>query len=138
VIFAPAMRFLEQLVKHGGFVGPLAYHDPRWRRDRAPLLDHLGAVIDHIEAHSRGGACAESNFVTSCNKCNSRKSNGLAEEFARRSPPHAVKAKYGEPTQWDGLSVIFVLLLERNEKSATATELEWFRALRGSSTAPEL
>src|ERR1700680_4038891 len=35
-----------------------------WRRDKAPLLDHLGAVSDHVEAHSRGGAADEANFVT--------------------------------------------------------------------------
>jgi hypothetical protein len=55
VIFAPAMRHVEQFVRQSGFMGALAYHDVRWRRDRAPLLDHLGAVIDHIQAHSRGG-----------------------------------------------------------------------------------
>jgi hypothetical protein len=34
---------------------PLAYHHPRRRRDTAPLLDHLGCVIDHEVAYSRGG-----------------------------------------------------------------------------------
>src|SRR5262249_1418013 len=93
VIFAPAMRYLEQLVKDRGLTQPLAYHDPRWRRDKAPLLDHLGAVIDHVEAHSRGGTVEEGNFVTACNKCNMRKNDALATDFSARSPLHQIKDK---------------------------------------------
>jgi 5-methylcytosine-specific restriction endonuclease McrA len=95
VIFAPAMRYLEQLLKRSGFTESLAYHDARWRRDKAPLLDHLGAVIDHIQAHSRGGTSDETNFVTSCNKCNSRKSDVLAQDFTAR-----VTAQSGERQVW--------------------------------------
>ncbi len=110
VVFAPALRVLERFARERGFEGPLAYYDPRWRRDRAPLLDHLAAVIDHLEAFSRGGVHDEMNFVTACNKCNARKNNVVAEEFQRAVPAHTVKGKYGEPQHWDGFSTLFVLL----------------------------
>jgi 5-methylcytosine-specific restriction endonuclease McrA len=93
VVFAPALRVLDQLARDRGHVGPLAYHDPRWRRDRAPLLDHLAAVVDHVEAFSLGGAHDETNFVTACNKCNARKNNIAVTEFQQAAPAQAVKGK---------------------------------------------
>ena len=134
VIFAPAMRYLEQLLRQSGFAAPLAYHDPRWRRDRAPLLDHLGAVIDHIEPYSRGGASDEQNFVTSCNKCNMRKNVSLPQEYAVKSPLHKVRGKYGEPQHWDGLSTLFMLLIEQSTGPISPSEREWRDALRESSS----
>lgn len=127
VVFAPAMKYLERLVRGHGFTGALAYHDERWRRDRSPLLDYLGAVIDHVEAHSRGGAAAADNFVTSCNKCSTRKSNAPAGDFTRRLPAHIVKGKYGEPRDWDGLTAVFIVLVDEAKRSATASELSWLR-----------
>ena len=103
------------------FTGPLAYHDSRWRRDRAPLLDHLGAVIDHVETHSRGGASDEANFVTSCNKCNTQKSDALAQDFSAQSPLGRVRGKYGEPEHWDGLSTLFIMLVEQAPHCASPT-----------------
>jgi 5-methylcytosine-specific restriction endonuclease McrA len=58
---------------------PLAYHHANWSRQGAPLLDLLGAVIDHIEAFSTGGASDIENLATACNKCNGRKGNGASE-----------------------------------------------------------
>lgn len=109
VVFAPAMRLTERWIRDQGYSSPLAYHDPRWRRDRAPLLDHLGAVIDHIEAFARGGLHDEPNFVPSCNKCNVRKNSAQVSEFEKRSPRIPVKGKYGEPSHWDGMTTLFVL-----------------------------
>ena len=60
------------------------------------------ALIDHVQAHSRGGLADLSNLVTSCNKCNLVKSSLCAKEFREREPFHAVKSKYGEPENWDG------------------------------------
>jgi hypothetical protein len=127
-VFAPALRFLEGLARTGGRPGPLVYHDPRWRRDRAPLLDHLGAVVDHVEAFSRGGAHDEANFVTACNKCNARKNNRVVEEFQRAISPRPVKGRYGEPTHWEGFSTIF-LVLARDRRDLSASERAWFAAL---------
>jgi 5-methylcytosine-specific restriction endonuclease McrA len=131
VIFAPVMKYLEQFVRQHGITRPLAYHDARWRRDKAPLLDHLGAVIDHVKAHSRGGTTDADNFVTSCNKCNMRKSSAQADAFAKRSPLHRVKGKYGEPCDWDGLATLFTVLVDRDPSTASSSELAWSRALKG-------
>src|SRR5271165_3097683 len=73
VIFAPVMRHLAELVRQEGFTGTPAYYNRNWRRRDAPLLDHMRAVIDHVEAHSGGGASVISNLATACNKCNARK-----------------------------------------------------------------
>jgi hypothetical protein len=97
------MKYLEKSVRQSGVTaGSLAYHDAHWTRRNAPLLDHMGAVIDHVLAHSRGGPADLSNLVTSCNKCNLAKSNLSAKGFREREPFHAVKNTYGEPENWDG------------------------------------
>ena len=71
-------------------------------------------MIDHVEAHSRGGASIEANFVTACNKCNTRKSDAQALDFSAHSPLHRIRGKYGEPTHWDGLSTLFIMLIEQD------------------------
>jgi 5-methylcytosine-specific restriction endonuclease McrA len=128
VVFAPALRLLEEFARRRGYDGPLAYHDARWRRDRAPVLDHLAAVVDHVEAFSKGGAHDEANFVTACNKCNARKNNVIAEDFKRAVPSRAVKGKYGEPAHWDGFSTLFVLLA-RDSADLPTSERRWLAAL---------
>src|SRR5690349_13621548 len=55
VIFAPAMKYLERMVTASSPATAVAYYDKNWRRDKAPLLDRLGAVIDHVEAFAHGG-----------------------------------------------------------------------------------
>ena len=127
-VFSPAFRLLEGLVKERGYAGPLAYFHPRWRRDAAPLLDHLGAVIDHVEAFAKGGANAEANFVTACNKCNARKNSGLAVAFQKKSPGRPVKGRYGEPRHWDGLASLF-LVLAADDPALPLGERAWQRAL---------
>ena len=130
VIFAPAMRLIDLWVRDQGCSLPLAYHDPKWRRDQAPLLDHLGAVIDHVEALARGGRHDEANFVTSCNKCNTRKNSAEVTEFETRSPLIPVKGRYGEPTHWDGFTTLFLLLADQRPADLTASERGWVKALR--------
>jgi hypothetical protein len=129
------MRLLERWVRAQGCSTPLAYHHPNWRRDRAPLLDHLGAVIDHVEAFARGGLHDEPNFVTSCNKCNTRKNSAEVSEFEKRSPLVPVKGKYGEPTEWDGMTSLFLALASQTPADLSASESAWLKALRDG--APE-
>ena len=134
VIFAPAMKYLQRFVRdHSGVNEPLAYHDAHWTRCNAPLLDHMGAVIDHVEPHSHGGSDVADNFATACNKCNASKSNTLQGEFRKRAPLHRVKGKYGEPENWDGLSTLFLILVERAGETATASELDWLKSLRNTA-----
>lgn len=131
VVFAPALRLLQRFARSRGHDAPLAYHDLRWTRRWAPLLDHLGAVIDHVEAFSRGGAHDESNFVTSCNKCNVRKNNAAVEDFVRASPARPVKGRFGEPEHWDGFSTLFTILAAGYLSELTTSERRWLRALTG-------
>jgi hypothetical protein len=94
------------------------------------LLDRLGAVIDHVEAHSGGGATVIANLATACNKCNGRKSNARSDEFSRRYPLIPVKGKYGDPLDWDGFSTLFMILVAKNPSGATPTERAWLRVLK--------
>lgn len=130
VIFAPVMRHLAELIKRERCVATPAYYNRNWRRSDAPLLDRLGAVVDHVEAHSGGGASVIANLATSCNKCNGRKSNSRADDFRRRHPLIPVKGEYGAPRHWDGMSTLFVVLVARNPETATSTERAWLRALK--------
>jgi hypothetical protein len=82
-IFPPAMKYAAGLVRDRNYELPIAYHDPRWRRDAAPLLDHLGCVIDHVVALSQGGADNADNFAVACNKCNIRKSAAEKERYLK-------------------------------------------------------
>ena len=132
MIFAPTLRYLGELVKQEGPAVPLAYYNRNWRRRDAPLLDYLGAVIDHVEAHSGGGASVISNLATACNKCNGRKSASSAEDFSKRRPRIPVKGKYGDPLDWDGLSTLFVVLVGKAPGVATSTERAWLRALKSN------
>jgi 5-methylcytosine-specific restriction endonuclease McrA len=130
VVFAPVMKYLERLVRQRGFAGPLAYYHAHWTRRDAPLLDYTGAVIDHIQARSRGGADTAENFATACNKCNATKSNAGKDDFHRKSPRRPVKGKYGEPENWDGFSTLFVVLVEIAPEPSTVSERDWLRYLK--------
>lgn len=98
------------------------------------MLDHMGAVIDHEKAHSCGGEGALANLATACNKCNAKKNNMSEDKFYKGAPRPTVKGKYGEPENWDGLSALFVILIDRNSDTAIASELGWLRYLRAPAS----
>ncbi|HLF71785.1 MAG TPA: HNH endonuclease [Dehalococcoidia bacterium] len=129
VIFAPVMKLLERQVRTAGETRRLAYYHAHWTRDGAPLLDELGAVIDHVEAFSAGGLGVEENLFTACNKCNGHKSAATVGKWNERSKPKPVKGKYGEPQHWDGFSALFVLLARRAPETLTMSEKGWLKAL---------
>ena len=128
-IFPPAMKYAALLVRQRQYELPIAYHDPRWRRDAAPLLDHLGCVIDHVVAYSQGGAHDARNFAVACNKCNVRKSAAEKARYLKDNPPKRVKGKYGEPSHWDGLASLFVVLAREHPERLTRSERLWLLAL---------
>ena len=132
VIFAPVMKFLEREVGRSGRSEPLSYYHAHWTRDGAPLLDELGAVIDHIDAFATGGTSTEDNLATACCKCNGRKSAAPMDEWSKRPQRKPIKGKYGEPQHWDGLSSVFMVLAQRDSAGLTASEKDWLKAL----TAP--
>lgn len=129
VIFAPVMKYLERELRKLGRIEPLSYYHAHWTRDGAPLLDELGAVIDHVEAFSAGGAHNEKNFATACNKCNGQKSATPIAEWNKRFQRKPIKGKYGEPQHWDGLSALFLILAQRDRSGLTASERDWLKVL---------
>jgi hypothetical protein len=128
-VFPPALKYIERLVRARGHARPLAYYHPNWRRDAAPLLDELGASVDHIEAYAKGGSNEPENLATICAKCNVQKGKLTAQEHLKRHPLKKVKGKHGEPAHWDGLASLFVLLVNENPKLASASERAWAQAL---------
>jgi 5-methylcytosine-specific restriction endonuclease McrA len=132
VVFAPALRLMETWATARMPPGatPPAYWNKNWRRDRAPLLDHLGAVVDHEVAYVRGGGIDEKNLVTACNKCNIRKSDAFVEDHRKRHPKRKVRSVGAEPDAWDGLSLVFLELARQSPEALTANERAWVQALR--------
>lgn len=133
VIFGPTMKLLQAELRATGMDAPLALYHPHWTRATAPLLDELGAVLDHVEAFSGGGKCAEDNLVTACAKCNGRKSAAPLENWNQRVIRRPIKGKYGEPQFWDGLSSVFVMLAGRHAGKLTAGERDWLKAMKATS-----
>jgi 5-methylcytosine-specific restriction endonuclease McrA len=121
------MKYLERELRRSGQDEPVAYYQAHWTRADSPLLDELGAVIDHTHAFSRGGADSSANLITACNRCNGRKSAAPLEKWEQRPKPKPVKGKYGEPQHWDGLSTLFVMLARRDPQSLTLGEREWLK-----------
>lgn len=130
VIFAPVMKLLEMEVRNLGQNGPLAYYHAHWTRNGAPLLDELGAVLDHVEAFSGGGPCEPKNLVTACAKCNGRKSSAPSDKWDQRQKRKPIKGKYGEPQSWGGMRSAFVVVAERNLAKLTAGERDWLKAIK--------
>ena len=128
-IFPLAMKYLGEFVRQRKFELPIAYYDPRYRRDAAPLLDHLACVLDHVAAHSKGGASTEDNLAVACNKCNVRKNSRQQKAFLADNPLKPVKGMYGEPRHWDGLASLFVVLSRENGSRLTPSERVWLREL---------
>jgi 5-methylcytosine-specific restriction endonuclease McrA len=137
VIFPPVMKYIEIEMRKAGYCGDLAYYHPNWTRAAAPLLDELGAVLDHVEAFAAGGPCAEENLVTSCDKCNARKSSAPLEKWNQRAIRKPIKGKYGEPQHWDGLSGLFTILADRNSEALTTTDRARLKALKQLSATKQ-
>jgi 5-methylcytosine-specific restriction endonuclease McrA len=127
------MKFFERELRAAGNADPLAYYHAHWTRQGAPLLDMLGAVIDHIEAFSNGGTDQIDNLATACNKCNARKSAASLDRWGERPMERPIKGKYGEPQNWDGLSALFAMLARRDPALLTASERDWLQALTGAT-----
>ncbi len=139
VIFAPVMHLLEREVRKSGFDGPLAYYHAHGTRDGAPLLDELWAVLDHADPLSAGGPTDEKNLLTACNKCNGRKNNTPRNVYEARPKRKPIKGKYGAPLHWDGLSILFTVLAQRDASELSASERQWLKALiaKGELGHPE-
>lgn len=131
IILPLAIKLLDELVGRAGLPNPRAYYHPNWRRDRAPLLDELGACVDHVEAFAKQGPDDLTNFAAICSRCNTRKATRTRNAFIAASKPWRVRGKHGEPRDWDGLAAVFVALAPTVGRSLTPTERTWLTALRG-------
>ena len=108
----------------------MAIFHERWTRDGAPLLDELGATVDHVIAHKRQGDHTIENFVTACARCNGRKNDKDLLAWTRREKRNPVKGKYGEPHAWDGFAGLFVMLARRAQPNElTSTDRAWLKVL---------
>jgi hypothetical protein len=128
-VFPLAMKHLAEFVRDEGCGLPTAFYDFRYRRDQAPMLDHLACVVDHVEAFSRGGLHDRNNLAVACNKCNARKSAKAKEPYLAENPRERVKGKYGEPQHWDGMVSVFVVLARRAPNRLTANERAWLQEI---------
>jgi 5-methylcytosine-specific restriction endonuclease McrA len=129
VILPQAVKLLNLELKHSGWTAPLALFDDHWSRAGAPLLDELGATVDHVKAHILGGPHEIENFVTACARCNARKSSTPLDEWEARNKPKPVRGSRGEPIHWDGLSSLFVILAKRTQHELTTTDRLWLKEL---------
>lgn len=127
VIFAPVMRLLDLDAGYGP--ERLAYWDVNWTRTYAPLLDELGATIDHVLAFSHGGSDTVDNFYTACTKCNYRKGDRKVDIFVGGNPPRAIDARHGQPQLWEGLTAVFVTLAQRHASFLIPSDKKWLQAL---------
>ena len=128
-MFPPALNALQQLVQAQRHPLPVAYFHPRWTRRDAPLLDHLGVVLDHVHAYAKGGATDKLNLAVACSKCNSVKSDISAPDHAAKHPKRRVRGRFGEPVAWDGLAAVFLVLARRQLDTLTPTDRQWLAAL---------
>jgi 5-methylcytosine-specific restriction endonuclease McrA len=129
LIFPLTLRLLADQVRQE--IPPLkvAYYSHHWGRESAPLLDELGACIDHVQAFAKGGQHAMANFAAVCARCNGRKSARTRSEYLEVAKPWKVKGKHGEPRSWDGLTSVYVLLARQSARELIPTERTWLRLL---------
>lgn len=128
VIFGPAIRLLE-LEANRVAVPPVTYYHAHWTRRHSPLLDELGAVLDHIDALAAGGEDSPANLCTACNKCNGRKSNRATTDWEARDKRAPIKGRYGDPDGWDGFTSVFVSLSQANRAQLNSGERAWLKVL---------
>jgi hypothetical protein len=139
VIFPASLKYLLRYARQQGYTGPLAWFSFAWRRDASPLLDELGAVVDHVKAFS---ADREHDPRTTSRQpaqgAMSERVSSSADEFRKKHPLRRIRGKYGEPLHWDGLSTLFVLFVRQDATGVTRAEMEWYEALRkAAATAPD-
>ena len=112
VIFPAVMKYLQMELRSAGNREPLAYYHAHWTRNTAPLLDAVGAVIDHVEAFSTGGTCTEDNFCTACCKCNVLKG---ASPCGHVEPAQEAQTDKGQIWRAAGLGRVFTSVCPAGE-----------------------
>jgi hypothetical protein len=104
------MKYLAEEISSEHNTPPQGYYHGNWKREEAPLLDELGAVVDKRN---------DTNPRTACWRCNTRRTSN---ESARMG---------SDVSNWDGMSAVFVFLAKQkqHEGRLTAYERELLKAL---------
>ena len=96
---------------------------PHWKMTQTHIAYwELVPTIDHIYPIARGGQDDEENWVTTSMKNNSIKSNYTIDEIHWKLYPK------GEIEEWDGLTRIFVEIVDRNTELLKDNYIKsWYR-----------
>jgi hypothetical protein len=92
VVFAMTFKPLSEVLGLELPDVPIAMYHPNWRRDKAPLLDELGATVHHIQAYAAGGPHEAENFAAAGNRCYTRKGDPDKAAFLDPSLPQPLTA----------------------------------------------
>ena len=120
LMFPGILRLLFRL-----FPTEFPFH-PNWKMSEThPAYWELFPTIDHVIPVTRGGADHEENWVTTAMVQNAAKANWtLAELGWVLHPP-------GVLSEWDGLTALFVELIESDRSVLEDTYLRrWYRAAK--------
>lgn len=97
VFFNPTLKLLNKLSPGHGY-----YHPNGKEGELLPLFQWKFASADHVVPVANGAKNSIDNLVTSCWRCNLRKSNGDPKDFDVNDIPDSISS-----INWDGLSTIY-------------------------------
>lgn len=126
LVFPPVLRLLSAELPE-----EFPFH-PNWKADVThPAFWGLGATVDHLIPVSRGGADAESNWVTTSMARNNAKMNWTLEELGWTLQPPGAFA------EWDGLmGWFFERAQHRPELLGRGSVRQWHRAALVALASP--
>ena len=103
------------------FPSEFPFH-PHWKMTETHIAYwELTPTIDHIFPIAKGGKDDQSNWVTTSMKNNSIKSNYTIDEIHWELHPK------GDIKKWDGLSSVFIKIVEANEELLTDNYIKtWY------------
>jgi hypothetical protein len=123
VILAQAMKYLAEEIGAERDTPLRGYYHENWKREEAPLLDELGAVVDKRD---------DTNPRTACWTCNTK-----------RTPDESARVGSNK-VNWDGMSGVFVFLAKQkrhdggaDDARASAAQSARSEAFVGSALALE-
>lgn len=120
LIFLPVFRILSMVLPSA-----FPYHR-NWKTDVThPAYWKIAATVDHLVPVTRGGADAESNWITTSMAHNSAKMNWTLEELNWKLHPP------GDLNAWDGLIHWFIEYAETHPGAvANSSVKQWHRAAK--------
>lgn len=118
LVFDLALRQMQQWVSSEFPGRPFAYWDGAgWPRMTSPMLDDRAAMVDHSGSVPR----------SVCARCRSRKGDKSTADYLAGTELYLPKK---DPTDWDGMASVFVLLASQDEAALNDRERESLRVLQ--------